>query len=98
MSFPWMNTYIRTTEGRFRVSVYLPTIDICLNQLERRFESLKVVVNNCRLDSCEEELPNMVATLVSKYADHVFDDLFSQLLPFLCCRIRQNGTGKQQQC
>jgi len=34
---------LHTTEGRFRVGVYLHTVDTCLNQLKRRFESLELV-------------------------------------------------------
>ena len=68
---------LHTTEGRFRVGVYLPTVDTCLNRLERRFESsLELVVNNFRFlfpktlaDSSDEQLSRMVAIFVSKYAD-----------------------------
>jgi len=83
---------LHTTEGRFRVSVFLPTVDTCLNQLNTRFESLELVVNNFRFlfpktlaDSSDEEFSRMVAIFVNKYADDVSDDLLSQVLAFRSC-------------
>ena len=83
---------LHTTEGRFRVGVYLPKVDTCLNRLKRRFESLELVVNTFRFlfpktlaDSSDEQLSRMVAIFVSKYADDVSDDLLSQVLAFRSC-------------
>ena len=82
---------LHTTEGRFRVGVYLPTVDTCLNRLKRRFESLELV-NNFRFlfpktlaDSTDKQHFRMVAIFVSKYADDVSDDLLSQVLAFRSC-------------
>jgi len=83
---------LETVEGRFRVGVYLPTVNICLSQMKTRFESLQRVVNNFQFvfpnqlaESSDEQLSEMVAVFVKRYKDDVSDDLLSQVLAFRAC-------------
>jgi hypothetical protein len=83
---------LETVEGRFRVGVYIPTVDVCVSQMRRRFESLDTVVNNFQflfpkslLETSDEELSQMVSVFFT--SGDVSDDLTRETLVFRACAM-----------